>query len=95
MDCNKKIAEGTEVDKLTHEPKLVEAKEATVTEQGNIQYYHCDNCDKYFADANGTKEIGFEETVIKKLPPEITEGNNAVVKMCIRDRNMIRKSLCL
>ncbi len=79
LDCNKKIAEGTEVDKLTHELKLVEAKEATVTEQGNIQYYHCDNCDKYFADANGTKEISFEETVIKKLPPEITEGNNAVV----------------
>lgn len=79
LDCNKKIAEGTEVDKLTHQPKLVETKEATVTEQGNIQYYHCDNCDKYFADANGTKEISFEETVIKKLPPEITEGNNAVV----------------
>ena len=79
LDCNKKIAEGTEVDKLTHEPKLVEAKEATVTEQGNIQYYHCDNCDKYFADASGTKEINFEETVIKKLPPEIIEGNNAVV----------------
>ena len=79
LDCNKKIAEGTEVDKLTHELKLVEAKEATVTEQGNIQYYHCDNCDKYFADANGTKEINFEETVIKKLPPEITESNNAVV----------------
>ena len=79
LDCNKKIAEGTEVDKLTHQPKLVEAKEATVTEQGNIQYYHCDNCDKYFADANGTKEISFEETVIKKLQPEIIEGNNAVV----------------
>ncbi len=79
LDCNKKIAEGTEVDKLTHQPKLVEAKEATVTEQGNIQYYYCDNCDKYFADANGTNEISFEETVIKKLPPEIIEGNNAVV----------------
>ena len=79
LDCNKKIAEGTEVDKLTHQPKLVEAKEATVTEQGNIQYYRCDNCDKYFADANGTNEISFEETVIKKLPPEIIEGNNAVV----------------
>ena len=79
LDCNKKIAEGTEVDKLTHELKQVEAKEATVTEQGNIRYYHCDNCDKYFADANGTKEISFEETVIKNLPPEIIEGNNAVV----------------
>ena len=79
LDCCKKIAEGTEVDKLTHQPKLVEAKEATVTEQGNIQYYYCDNCDKYFADANGTKEISFEETVIKKLQPEIVEGNNTVV----------------
>ena len=79
LDCNKKIAVGMELDKLTHQPKLVEAKEATVTEQGNIQYYHCDNCDKYFADANGKKEISFEETVIKKLQPEIVEGNNTVV----------------
>lgn len=79
LDCNKEIVEGTEVDKLIHQPKLVEAKEATVTEEGNIRYYYCDGCDKYFTDADGTKEITFEETIIKKLPPEIIEGNNVVV----------------
>lgn len=79
LDCNKEIVKGTEVNKLIHQPKLVEAKKATVTEEGNIRYYYCDGCDKYFTDADGTKEISFEETIIKKLPPEIIEGNNAVV----------------
>lgn len=64
---------------LEHKPKLVEAKDATVTEQGNIKYYYCENCGKYFADEDGTKEISLSETVIKKLSPEIIEGNNAIV----------------
>mgnify|MGYP002560263701 CR=1 FL=1 len=79
IDCNTKIATGSEIAMLEHKPKLVEAKDATVTEQGNIKYYYCENCGKYFADEDGTKEISLSETVIKKLPPEIIEGNNAIV----------------
>ena len=78
-DCNKKIATGSEIAMLEHKLTLVEAKDATVTEQGNIKYYYCENCGKYFADVAGTKEISLSETVIKKLPPEIIEGNNATV----------------
>lgn len=78
-DCNKKIATGSEIAMLEHKLTLVEAKDATVTEQGNIKYYYCENCGKYFADVAGTKEISLSETVIQKLPPEIIEGNNATV----------------
>ena len=78
-DCNKKIATGSEIAMLEHKLTLVEAKDATVTEQGNIKYYYCENCGKYFADVAGTKEISLSEAVIQKLPPEIIEGNNATV----------------
>ena len=78
-DCNKKIATGSEIAMLEHKLTLVEAKDATVTEQGNIKYYYCENCGKYFADVAGTKEISLSETVIQKFPPEIIEGNNATV----------------
>ena len=78
-DCNKKIATGSEIAMLEHKLTLVEAKDATVTEQGNIKYYYCENCGKYFADEDGTKEISLSETVIQKFPLEIIEGNNATV----------------
>ena len=79
IDCNKKIATGSEIAMLEHKLTLVEAKDAAVTEQGNIKYYYCENCGKYFADEDGTKEISLSETVIQKFPPEIIEGNNATV----------------
>ena len=79
IDCNKKITTGSEIAMLEHKLTLVEAKDATVTEQGNIKYYYCENCGKYFADVAGAKEISLSETVIQKFPPEIIEGNNATV----------------
>ena len=78
-DCNKKIADGKETDLLSHSLKKVEAKAATTKENGNIEYFYCTGCGKYFAYEDGTKEISLSETVIKKLPPEIIEGNNAIV----------------
>ena len=40
-------------DKLKH----VEAKAATTREEGNIEYWHCEACGKYFSDNAATKEI--------------------------------------
>ena len=47
---------------LTH----VLAKDPTTSEVGNIEYWYCPVCGKYFADANGDHEITQAETVIPK-----------------------------
>lgn len=41
-----------------------EAKEATCTEAGNVAYWSCSKCDKYFMDADATIEMTLAETVI-------------------------------
>lgn len=44
-----------------------EAKPATNSEEGNIECWYCDGCNKYFSDAAGTKEISAKDVVIPKL----------------------------
>ena len=43
-------------------------KGATVAEEGNIAYWYCDGCKKYFSDAAAIKEITKAATVTAKLP---------------------------
>ena len=59
--------------------KHVDAKAATAAEEGNIAYWYCDGCNKYFSDAAATKEITKAATVTAKLPPKITAGDGAAV----------------
>lgn len=42
----------------------VEAKAPTATQTGNIEYWYCKDCGKYFSDAALTKEITKEQTVL-------------------------------
>lgn len=63
-----------EVDSSNHNLEKIPAKDATVTATGNKEYWHCLDCDKYFADENATNEIKLDDTVISKLSPEIIEG---------------------
>lgn len=53
--------------KHVHKVNRVPAKEATYDATGNIEYWYCAECDKYFADAALTKEISKTDTVIPKL----------------------------
>lgn len=48
--------------------KHVDAKAATAESAGNIEYWHCEKCGKYFSDAKAAHEITLEQTVIEKLP---------------------------
>ena len=44
-----------------------DAKAATCTEAGNIEYWTCERCSKIFSDAEGTIEIALADTVINAL----------------------------
>ncbi|WP_455765136.1 hypothetical protein [Gemmiger formicilis] len=59
--------------------KHIDAKAATVAEEGNIAYWYCGDCNKYFSDAAAETEITKADTVTAKLPPKITAGDGAVV----------------
>ena len=48
--------------------KHINAKAATAAAEGNIEYWYCEDCDKYFSDAAATKEITKADTVTAKLP---------------------------
>ena len=54
----------------------VEAKAATTVAEGNIEYWYCDGCDKYYKDADATKEITKADTVIAKLKPASTTNTS-------------------
>ena len=44
----------------------VPAKAATTSAEGNIEYWHCGGCGKYYKDAAAQEEIKQEDTVIAK-----------------------------
>ncbi len=67
--------------------KHIDAKAATKTAGGNIEYWYCEDCGKYFADAAATKEIKQADTVTAKLSgaaksPQ-TGGDSGVVTVLL------------
>ena len=48
--------------------KHIDAKAATRTSEGNIEYWYCDGCNKYYKDAKATQEIKQADTVTAKRP---------------------------
>ena len=60
-------AEYGELDAKNHaDLKHVPAKAVTRTAEGNIEYWHCEACEKYFSDADAKNEITQAQTVIPK-----------------------------
>ena len=61
-------AEYGELDPKNHTNlKHFPAKAATKTTEGNIEYWYCEGCGKYYSDKDGTKEIKKADTVTAKL----------------------------
>ena len=75
--CDVCQAEYGDIDFNNHEGlKYVEAKAATKEQEGNIEYWYCEDCGKYFADKGGEKEIAQADTVIAKLPADPAADKN-------------------
>ena len=57
----------------------IPAKAATEDAEGNIEYWYCGGCDKYYSDKDGINEIKKADTVTAKLPgdPKSPRTGNA------------------
>lgn len=89
--CDALIERGTFIP-AGHVTHKVEAKEATCTAEGNIEYWTCELCDVLFADEEATEEIAAEDVVVAKKAhtlsdvaakaPTATENGNKAYKKC-------------
>ena len=67
---------------VQHDLKKTEAKDATCTADGNIPYWYCESCGKYFSDENATDEITLAETVVPAAGHGETELKNQKDATC-------------
>ena len=79
--CGKVVSEKTSIAPDNHAGlKHIDAVAATKTAEGNIEYWYCEGCGKYYKDAKATQEITKAQTVTAKLPSdnnENTGGNDS------------------
>ncbi len=73
-----------ELDPKNHtDLKHFPAKAATEDAEGNVEYWHCDDCNKYYSDKDGTKELKKADTVTSKLPKSPQTGDNSNLMLWI------------
>ena len=60
-----------------------EAKAATEDAEGNIEYWYCGGCGKYYSDKDGTKGIKKADTVTAKLPKSPQTGDTSNLMLWI------------
>ena len=73
-----------ELDPKNHTAlKHIPAKAATEDAEGNIEYWYCEGCNKYYSDKDGTKEIKKANTVTAKLPKSPPTGDNSSLVLWI------------
>ena len=53
--------------KCSHVMNMIAGNEATCTEDGNITYWNCTKCGKYFVDEDGKEETSLENTIISAV----------------------------
>ena len=68
-----------------HNLKKVDAVAATCEEDGNIEYYTCENCGKFFSDAAGKTEITEADTIITAKGHDWDEGKVTTEATCETD----------
>ena len=63
--------------------KHISAKAATEDAEGNIEYWYCEGCGKYYSDKDGTEEIAKADTVTAKLPKSPPTGDTSNLMLWI------------
>jgi len=66
--CGETIVAQQELPATGHDLTHYEAASANHDNAGNIEYWYCETCEKFFSDADATTEIAEEDTVIEKIP---------------------------
>ena len=67
-ECGAEISrEHKTIDMTKHTIKIKPGKAATTEADGWKTYFYCAECGKYFADANGTREITWDQIVIPRI----------------------------
>ena len=59
------------------------AKAGTEDSEGNIEYWYCEGCNKYYSDKDGTEEIAKADTVTAKLPQSPQTGDSSNLMLWI------------
>ncbi len=79
--CGDEI-KGEAIPALGHSLSKVAAKEATAEAEGNIEYWTCSVCGKFFSDAEGKTEIKEADTVIPKVEPtpEVPDDSASLIE---------------
>ena len=73
-----------ELDPKNHtDLKHFPAKAATEDAEGNIEYWYCEGCGKYYSDNDGTEEIKKADTVTAKLPKSPQTGDTSNLALWI------------
>lgn len=87
--CGKMVAENTPVN-LDNHTNLVkcEVKAATRDKEGNIEYWYCEDCNRYFSDKDGKNEITKEQTITPKLNSDTSNvipqtGDESHISICL------------
>lgn len=84
--CGYRRNEGTVIDKLDHQLTFHPMVEATCVQEGNVAYYSCANCSRYFADADATQVL--TDVVIPVNPDHHTgktQVKDALEATCTQD----------
>ena len=76
--------ETRDIDPNGHDLVHHDAKAATKAANGNIEYWYCEGCGKYFSDKDGTKKIKKADTVTAKMKddsksPQTGDTSNLVL----------------
>ena len=75
----------TEVLPGGHDLEKISANEATCTEDGNIEYWHCKKCDKLFDAEEAVNEIAASDTVVEASGHDWNEGQITKEVTCEED----------